>query len=104
MRGRFGERLSDNVLFGSKARVESTADSDIDVLVILDHPSAVELQDASGFGFDVWSERGIFLALQVLESQYWDSAACRESLFFRNVARDGLSLLLMSNLFALEPD
>jgi predicted nucleotidyltransferase len=93
MQRRFGDRLSDIVLFGSKARAESTADSDIDVLVILESPSAIELRDAGGFGFDVWAESGIFLALQVVESEYWDSAACRESLFFRNVARDGVSLL-----------
>lgn len=93
MQRRFGGKLSDIVLFGSKARTQSTPLSDIDILVVIEKPSALAVRDAGGLGFDVWAESGVFVTLHIVDRQYWESSASRESMFFRNVERDGISLL-----------
>ena len=50
---RFGPQLVEILLFGSKARGEASPSSDVDIVVILDLPTAEDLSDARGFGFDV---------------------------------------------------
>jgi uncharacterized protein len=89
----FGERVVGIILFGSKARGESSPESDIDVLVILRNPSAQYLKQAGGIGFDVWSESGVFLALQVIDEADWNFEANMPTLFYLNLQRDGVSLL-----------
>lgn len=90
---RFGNRLRDVMLYGSKARGDFQPNSDVDVLVLLDHPSATDLRDAGGLGFDVWLATGVFLSLHIVDSAYWVAPAGEASLFARNVMRDGLSLI-----------
>jgi uncharacterized protein len=93
MLAEFGERVVDIILFGSKARGESSPESDIDVLVVLRNPSAQDLKQAGGIGFDVWSESGVFLALQVIDEADWNFEANMQTLFYLNLQRDGVSLL-----------
>lgn len=45
---RFGPQLIDVLLFGSAARGDVKASSDIDVAVVLDHPTARDFADARG--------------------------------------------------------
>jgi predicted nucleotidyltransferase len=93
---RFGEQLLDVVLFGSKARGDATPQSDVDVLIILDHPSARDQSDALGLSFDVWMETDVFLSLRVKRNQAWEESAAMQTMFYRNVQQDGVSLLLMT--------
>jgi predicted nucleotidyltransferase len=93
---RFGEQLLDVVLFGSKARGDATPQSDVDVLIILDHPSARDQSDALGLSFDVWMETDIFLSLRMKSSQAWEESAAMQTMFYRNVQQDGVSLLPMT--------
>jgi hypothetical protein len=90
---RFGTQLRDVILFGSTARGEATPQSDIDVLIILDAPTAQDQSDARGSSFDVWMETGVFLPVHFMSQQNWDNLAGEGSLFYRNVSRDGISLL-----------
>lgn len=92
---RFGEQLLDVVLFGSKARGDATSQSDVDVLIVLDHPSARDYSDALGLSFDVWMESDVLLSLRVKSRQTWDESAAMQSMFYRNVQQDGVSLLPM---------
>mgnify|MGYP006270121781 CR=1 FL=1 len=45
LRARYGDRLERVVLFGSQARNEGRADSDVDMLVILDQPEMHTLSE-----------------------------------------------------------
>jgi len=46
-------RLVDVLLFGSQARGDAGDGSDIDVMVILDHPTDHDLSEARGLAFDI---------------------------------------------------
>ena len=90
---RFGPQLVDVVLFGSRARGEAGPSSDADVVVILDSPSAQDLGDARGLGFDILMNHGVYLSVRAMSQQGWQSLATMQSMFYRSVSRDGISLL-----------
>jgi predicted nucleotidyltransferase len=90
---RFGHQLVDVLLFGSKARGESHPGSDVDVLVILDHPDAQSLGEVRGLGFDIWLLHRVFLSIRATSRQNWQALAAMQSLFYRSVLRDGVSWL-----------
>lgn len=90
---RFGSQRVEVLLFGSKARGEASPSSDVDIVVILDHPAAQDLSDARGLGFDVLLSHGVFLSVRAMSRQAWQTLATMQSLFYRNVLRDGISLI-----------
>jgi uncharacterized protein len=90
---RFGERLLEVLLFGSKARNEARSDSDIDVAVILDRPTAQDLSEARGLTFDIWLAHGVLISVRAMSQQGWDELGRLRSMFYRNLNRDGVSLL-----------
>lgn len=90
---RFGQQLMEVLLFGSRARGEAHPGSDIDVVVILDLPDARALSDARGLGFDMWLTYGVLLSIRAMSRQSWQAMAAMQSLFYRNVLRDGIPLL-----------
>ncbi|MCS7261016.1 MAG: nucleotidyltransferase domain-containing protein [Anaerolineae bacterium] len=93
LHARYGARLRDVMLFGSRARGDVHPDSDIDVLVILERPSAQELSEVRGLAFDVWLAHGVLLSIRAMSLAGWQALAARQSLFYRHILRDGISLL-----------
>ncbi len=90
---RFGAQLVDAMLFGSRARGDAHPESDIDVLAILSDPDAEALSDARGLAFDIWLAYGVLMSIRAMSQQGWQALAARQSLFYRNLVRDGISLL-----------
>jgi predicted nucleotidyltransferase len=90
---RFGPRPVEVLLFGSKARNDARADSDVDVAVILHQPSAEDLSEARGLAFDIWLAYGVFLSVRAMSQQGWEALAGLQSLFYRHLKREGISLL-----------
>ena len=86
---RCGARLQDVILFGSKAH----PDLDMDVLVILERPSAADLSDVRGLAFDIWLTHGVLLSIRAMSRAGWQALAARRSLFYRHGLREGISLL-----------
>jgi predicted nucleotidyltransferase len=93
LEGRFGPRLLEVLLFGSRARNEARSGSDIDVAVILQRPTAQDLSEARGLAFDIWLASGVYLSVRAMSQQGWERLGSLRSLFYRNVERDGISLL-----------
>jgi predicted nucleotidyltransferase len=93
LESRFGSRLVEVSLFGSKARNEARADSDLDVAVILQQPSSEDLSEARGLAFDIWLNYGVLLSVRAMSQRGWEKLGSLQSLFYRNVKRDGISLL-----------
>ncbi len=91
---RFGHQLVEVLLFGSRARGEAHSSSDVDVAVILDRPKAQDLSDARGLAFDIWlTTYQVLLSIRAMSRESWLALAAMQSLFYRNLLRDGISLL-----------
>ena len=90
---RFGPQMVEVLLFGSKARGEASPSSDVDILVILDRPTAEDLSDARGLGFDILLSHGVYLSVRAMSRNGWQTLATMQSMFYRNVLRDGISLV-----------
>jgi len=93
LQGRFGARLVDVLLFGSQARGDAADGSDVDVMVILDRPTENDLSEARGLAFDIWLMHGVLLSVRAFSRRGWQELGAMHSLFYRNVTRDGISLL-----------
>jgi predicted nucleotidyltransferase len=88
-----GGKLVDAFVFGSKARGEAQPDSDVDVMVILDHPTIDDLSEARGLAFDIWLAYQVFLSIRAMSYQQWQALAALQSLFYRNALQDAIPLL-----------
>jgi uncharacterized protein len=87
-----GEKLQDVILFGSKARGESTEASDIDVLVRItdsDWRIADIIYDAS---LDLLLENDVCISPKVIHGTRFNQMKSLGTAFFKNVVRDGISL------------
>jgi len=93
LQNRFKGQLVELLLFGSKARGDAQPGSDIDVLVVLANSDAQALSDARAIGFDILLAHGVFLSIRAMSQQQWQDLADIDSLFYRNLKKDGLSLL-----------
>ena len=90
---RFGARVVDVLLFGSRARGDAVEDSDTDLIVIVADPTDRELQDVRGLAFDTWLSHHVLLSIRAFSRRNWQDLETTRSLFFRNVMHDGFSLL-----------
>lgn len=54
VRARFGARVSELALFGSRARGEGNEDSDLDVLVAIEGLTSAEAHEVAQFRGDPW--------------------------------------------------
>jgi predicted nucleotidyltransferase len=81
-------------LFGSEARGEATAESDIDVLIVVQPESGrVALEDrAIDIAFDVNLEFGVYVSPRVITLGILNHPVWRETPFFKNVAGESVPL------------
>lgn len=92
------QSLSGNVvdvrLFGSEARGEATAESDIDVLIVVQPDSArVPLEDRIiDIAFDVNLDYGVYISPRVVTPGILNDPVWRETPFIKNVARESVAL------------
>ncbi len=95
---RLRQSLSGNVvdvrLFGSEARGEATAESDIDVLIVVQPDSArVPLEDRIiDIAFDVNLDYGVYISPRVVTPGILNDPVWRETPFIKNVARESVAL------------
>jgi predicted nucleotidyltransferase len=93
VRQRFDGQLVAAVLFGSRARGEATPDSDMDVLVVMHHAPPEIRKAVRHLAAEVWLEHDIYLSTRVWSAAHWRELERMQTGFFRNVCRDGISLL-----------
>ena len=86
----YGQRLRGVVLYGSEARGEATADSDVDVLVLLSGaPSMRDDLDAIDALYPLTLAYGRPLSPKVIDAQEYERRDCP---LYRSVHREGVPL------------
>jgi len=91
LRGLYAERLRQVVLFGSFARGEADAESDVDVLVILDRVDhyAAEVDRTGHLCSELSLEHGVTVSRVFVSEEEWRAG---ESAFLRNVRQEAVAV------------
>jgi predicted nucleotidyltransferase len=94
VRERFGDRVSEIVLFGSYARGEANEESDVDVLVSIDGLSERELSEVLDLATAVKQTTDPWVGLSplVLSTEQAREMRARGRLLWRDIAAQGVAL------------
>ena len=88
---KYGDRIKDVILYGSHARGESTEDSDIDILILVDDSlNHSEVRESVGdLLFDILLESGELISVVVLPESFFKKY---DYPFMLNVRREGIKV------------
>ena len=89
---RYGARLSELKLFGSRARGEAHEDSDYDVLVAVDDLTSAEARAIAHFTGDLLTEHGMIVSAFAVSTGRMRELRERERLIAHEIDRDGVAL------------
>ena len=79
-------------LFGSKARGDGNAESDIDLLILMERQVDIALESQIfQIGFEIELEYDVTLGLIVMNAAYWDSIGRQMPLRW-NIDREGIAV------------
>lgn len=92
LRARFGPRLRELTLFGSRARGEGHEHSDVDVLVVVDDLTFAEGREMTDLCGDLLTELSVLLAPFAVTTEHMTRLRERDRLIAREIARDGVPL------------
>ncbi len=88
----YGDRLNRVILYGSYARGDFHAESDVDYLVVLndnDFRLMAEVDKYWDLIWDTWLQYGVWLSIK---PAYTEKYACSDLFFYCNVRREGIRL------------
>ena len=88
----FGGQLIELRLFGSKARGDGCADSDIDVLVIVTSDDWRICDVVYGVATDVLLQTDILISPKVISENLLGQLQKEDTFFFRNISRDAVAV------------
>ncbi|MBL7163771.1 MAG: nucleotidyltransferase domain-containing protein [Anaerolineales bacterium] len=89
-----GDRVFDSVLFGSKARGDSQPESDIDILLIVDHEDWRFRHQISDIASGIALEYDVLIGSFIIAQERWEQMKRERFSLCENVARDGIPLPL----------
>ncbi len=89
---RFDGQIVSIVLFGSRARGEARADSDMDVLVVMPDASPNIRKEIRYLAVDVWLKHDIYLSTRIWSLAHWHKLEELQTSLYRNIRQDGISL------------
>jgi len=89
----YPKRVSQMILFGSKARGDSHAYSDIDVLLIVDREDWRFRHAISSIAADVSLADDVLIGPRVIGQERWARMRHRRITLYENVQADGIELL-----------
>ncbi|MBI3762573.1 MAG: nucleotidyltransferase domain-containing protein [Chloroflexi bacterium] len=89
---KYPRRIVSTVLFGSVARGEAKADSDIDVLIVTDQLDTDFKWEIWGIAAGVSLDYDVIIDPHVYSRRHWEDLREKRRTLWRNVARDGVEL------------
>lgn len=92
LRQRFGERLRELVLFGSRARSEAHEDSDVDLLVVIDDLDDGEGREIAHAAGDILTEYDVLVSPLTLSSERMAHLRAHRRRIAIEIERDGVPL------------
>jgi predicted nucleotidyltransferase len=87
----YGDRIQSITLFGSVAKGTARADSDIDLLVVVDKEDFRLRRELISLAFDILLEMGEDISVKVLSSE--DFEARKSFSFLHNVLSEGVKIV-----------
>lgn len=85
-------RVFQTLLFGSKARGDSTPDSDIDILLVVEEDEWRLSHAISDLAADVSLEYDVLIAPRVIGRERWERMAKLGYSLYRNIVAEGIPL------------
>jgi hypothetical protein len=92
LRGHFGERVREIKLFGSRARLEAHAESDVDVLVAVQDLTSTERREIGQQAGDAMTHHGVLLSPLCMSTAHLASLRARGRGIAQEIDRDGIPL------------
>lgn len=90
--GLLNRRLKTMKLFGSKARGDSAAGSDIDIFIVVDKRSPALEDQIIDVAFDVDLKYAVYISPRVVSADVLRNPIWKATAFLQNVAKEGVSL------------
>ena len=92
IRDRFPDRVISVTLFGSKARGDADAESDIDLLVLLDTRDSASRSELWRIASDISLEHNVVLSVRVFARKRWHDTRRTHPPLYRAIEADGIAL------------
>lgn len=89
----FPDQILATTLFGSKARGDDNAESDIDILVITTSEDWQTARKIRQIGARVSLEQDVLFNMHIVAGAQWTELERAQSTYWRNIQRDGIALL-----------
>ena len=80
------------LVFGSRARGDANPESDVDVLVVVDESAPSIRRTIRDAAWEEGFDSGVVLAPVVVTRDEFDRSPFSESMFVKNVLRDGIAI------------
>ena len=87
---RFGHLVSSIIVFGSKARGDATADSDLDLLLVIDEGDWHVKSEIADIAYELSIGTDVVPSVKVYTRAEWEELRESESPFREEVTREGL--------------
>ena len=89
LRQRWGSRIVEIRLFGSKARGDAGPESDVDLLIVTERDDWQLKEQIGRVSTDILLAQGIYLSIKVVGKSLYQRLVALEAPFITNVLREG---------------